>query len=238
MVRHVKRVPLALCSLGATAILAAATPAQADGAHRSPGTAEDAAQRSVSSERRNGLVLGASGGVAFAGASGYPNSPGFFGNSDFYSSSPLLVGWSSSFFAMGAFNDYVSFGPMLTIATFESEHWKSTGWGAGFRAEVFPLVDLLPALADASIYGQAGFGATELRAKGPYPTSDGAQSFLGVGLHHEWRLARLLGGHASAGPYIEYDAIYTPSIERHWATAGLRVVFYGGSVKLDHAGTR
>ena len=229
MLHRVTRSPLTLVLVGA-AILVAATPAQAAG---TPDRPEDPTLRDVTPERRNGLTLGASGGVAFAGSSGYPNSPRFFGNPDFYSSSPLLVGWSSSFFAMGAFNDYVSFGPMFTIATFESADWKSTGFGAGFRGEVFPLVNLVPALADAAIYGQAGFGLTELRAKGPYPTADGAQSFLGIGLHHEWRLARLLGGHASAGPYVEYNAIYTPSVERHWASAGLRVVFYAGGVKLD-----
>ncbi len=228
------RSPLALCLVGA-ATLAGAAPAQADGAHRSPATAkpEDPTLRDVAPERRNGFTLGASGGIAFAGASGYPNSPRFFGDPNFYSSSPLLVGWSSSFFAMGAFNDYVSFGPTFTIATFESAEWRSTGWGAGFRAEVFPLVKLVPMLADTAIFGQAGFGITELRAKGPYPTADGAQSYLGIGLHHEWRIGRLLGGHASAGPYVEYNAIYAPSAERHWASAGLRVVFYAGGVKLD-----
>jgi hypothetical protein len=104
----------------------------------------------------------------------------------------------------------------------------------GFRGEFFPLVKLVPELADTAAYAQLGFGTTELRAKGNYPTADGAQSFIGLGIHHEWRLGRLLGGHASAGPYVEYDAIYSPSAERHWATAGLRVVWYGGGVALDH----
>ncbi|HVH48091.1 MAG TPA: hypothetical protein VM925_37415 [Labilithrix sp.] len=195
--------------------------------------AEDPLLRSVSAERRNGLTVGVAAGPALAGASGYPNSAKLIGNPDFHASSPLLGGWSSSYFLMGALSDYLSFGPMVTIATFESDKWKSTGFGGGFRAEVFPLVSVLPALADLAVYGQAGIGATELRAKGPYPTADGVQSFLGIGLHHEWRLARLLGGHAAAGPYIEYDAIWAPSIERHWATAGLRLAWYGGGVKLD-----
>lgn len=200
---------------------------------KTPG-AEDPTARSVSPERRNGVVLGASGGAALAGASGYPNNPSLLDNPDFYSSTPLLVGWSSSFFLMGAFNDYLSVGPTVTIATFESDRWKSTGWGAGFRGEFFPFVKLVPALADMAIFTQLGFGETALRAKGPYPSADGAQSFLGVGLHHEWRLSRLLGGHAALGPYVEYNAIWAPSAERHWATAGLRVVWYGGGVKLDH----
>jgi hypothetical protein len=225
----VKRGFLILCLLaGATA----ASEAGAEGETRPPG-AEDPTLRSVAPERRNGLTVGASAGFALAGSSGYPNGAKFLDNPDFYSSSPLLAGWSSSYFLMGAFNDYVSFGPMFTIATFESDRWKSTGFGVGFRGEVFPLVKLVPALADAAIYAQLGFGITELRAKGPYPTADGSQSYLGLGIHHEWRLGRLFGGHASAGPYVEYDVIRATSVERHWATAGLRVVFYGGGVKLD-----
>ncbi|MBX3215505.1 MAG: hypothetical protein KF850_25935 [Labilithrix sp.] len=216
----------------AGALVVGATPVQAQSEPGKP-AAEDPTLRPVKAERRSGLTLGASGGIALAGASGYPNNAGLIDNPDYYSSSPLLVGWSSSYFLMGAFNDYVSFGPTLTIATFESEAWKSTGWGAGFRGEVFPLVRLVPALADAAIYGQVGFGVTELRAKGPYPSADGAQSFLGIGLHHEWRLARLLGGHAALGPYVEYNAIRAPSAERHWATGGLRVVWYGSGVALD-----
>lgn len=210
-----------------------ASPARAQSETGKPAGAEDPTLRPVKAERRSGLTLGASGGIALAGASGYPNNARMIDDPAFYSSSPLLVGWSSSYFLMGAFNDYVSFGPMFTIATFESDAWKSTGWGAGFRGEVFPLVKLVPMLADAAIYGQVGFGVTELRAKGPYPSADGSQSFLGIGIHHEWRLARLLGGHAALGPYVEYDAIRAPSAERHWATAGLRVVWYGSRVVLD-----
>jgi hypothetical protein len=52
-------------------------------------------------------------------------------------------------------------------------------------------------------------------------------------LHHEFRLTRLLGGHAAAGPFVEYDAIWSESAERHWLTAGLRVVWYSGGVLAD-----
>lgn len=206
--------------------------ARADAITAAP-EANDPALRSVVLERRNGLVLGASGGVAFAGASGYPSSAKFQGNPDYFSSSPMLVGYAMSYFLMGALNDYVSFGPMLSMATFESQAWKSTGWGIGFRGEVYPFVSIVRQLADTAAFVQLGFGSTELRAKGPYPTAEGSQSFFGGGLHQEWRLGRLFGGHASAGPFVEYDAIRSNSAERHWLTAGLRVVWYGGSVKLD-----
>jgi hypothetical protein len=194
---------------------------------------DDPSLRPIVSERRRGLVLGVSGGVALAGSSGYPNNARLLNNPDYYSSSPLLVGSSVSYFLMGALTDYLNLGPVVTIATFESSEWKSTGWGLGFRGELFPLLTLVPALADTSVYSQLGVGTTQLRAKGPYPTADGSQSFFGVGVHHEWRLTKLLGGHAAAGPQIEYDIIRAQPVERHWLTLGLRVVWYSGHVALD-----
>lgn len=198
-----------------------------------PDVAGDGTLRKTVPERRAGVVIGVAPGIGFAGASGYPNNQRLIGNPDFYSQSPLLVGNSTTYFLMGALNDYFSFGPMVNIATFESDKWKSTGIGIGFRAEAFPLVRLVPALADLSIYGQAGVGSTELRAKGDYPSADGTQSFAGIGLHHEFRFFRFLGGHVAGGPFVEYDAIFSTSAERHWASAGLRLAWYGGTVSLD-----
>lgn len=195
---------------------------------------EDPTMRKSVAERRAGLVIGVAPGVAFAGASGYPNNTRLTGNPDFYSESPLLVGHSTTYFLMGALTDYVSFGPMVNIAKFESTSWKSTGLGIGFRVEVFPLVHLFPMMADTALYGQAGVGSTELQAKGgAFPSADGTQSFAGLGVHHEFRLFRLLGGHFAGGPYFEYDAIFAPSAERHWASVGLRVAWYGGTVTAD-----
>jgi hypothetical protein len=200
---------------------------------------ENPLYRPVLPERRNGVVLGMSAGVGFAGASGYPNNAKFLGDPAYYSESPLLVGWSTSYFLMGALTDYLSFGPLLNISTFDTPDWKSTGWGLGFRGEVFPLMGLarktgLDWLADTAAYGQVGFGTTELRAKGPYPTADGSQTFLGFGVHQEFRLFRMLGGHAAAGPHVEYDVIRSEPAERHWLTVGLRVAWYGGRLTGDH----
>jgi len=218
---------LALVRIAVIACLAAlASPALAE-------DTPDPALRKTVAERRAGLVVGVAPGIAFAGASGYPNNTRLIGNPDFYSESPMLVGHSTTYFLMGAFTDYASFGPMVNIATFASDRWTSTGLGIGFRAEIFPLIRLVPTLADSSIYGQAGVGSTELKAKGPFPSADGTQSFAGLGLHHEFRLFRLLGGHFSGGPYVEYDAIFAPGAERHWASVGFRLAWYGGTVGLD-----
>lgn len=214
---------------------AVSSPAHADGAVGvSADRPESPILRSVVSERRNGVVLGVAPGLAFAGSSGYPNNDALINNPAFYSQSPLMVGYSATYFLMGAFTDYVSFGPMVNVAEFNSAVWKSTGFALGFRVEAFPLIKLVPRLADLSLYGQGGVGHTELRAKGDYPSAEGTQSFVGIGVHHEWRVFRAGGGHFAAGPYVEYDAIFSPSAERHWASVGLRVAWYGGHVTADN----
>lgn len=218
--------------LAAAALLLASQTARAELTTGELGK-EDPTTRKVQPQRRNGLVVGLSGGFALAGSSGYPNNARLLDNPDYYSSTPLMAGYSMSYFAMGALADWISLGPVVTHATFESDSWKSTGWGAGFRIEVFPLMEFVPKLADLSLYTQLGVGHADLQAKGPYPSSDGTQSLFTIGLHHEWRLTKLLGGHAAAGPSIEYSIIDATAIERHWATVGLRVVWYGGGVALD-----
>jgi hypothetical protein len=198
-----------------------------------PAREEDPALRPVISERRNGIVLGFAAGPGLAGASGYPNDVKRIGNPDFYSSSALLPGYSMSWFLMGALTDWLDVGPFVNVATFENDRWKSTGAGGGLRVEVFPFASICPCVADLALYMQLGFGATTLRAKGPYPTADASQSFLGLGVHDELRLGRFLGGHAAAGPYLEYDTIVANNAERHWLSGGLRIAWYGGRVQLD-----
>jgi hypothetical protein len=216
---------------------ASASPDAAYGPGSPPAPALDAAEdptlRKNVAVRRNGVVIGVAPGIGFAGASGYPNNARLIGNPSFFSESPVLVGSSTTYFLMGALTDYLSFGPMVNVAKFTSDKWTSTGLGVGFRAEVFPLLALFPRLADLAIYGQAGIGTTELKASGNFPSADGTQSFLGLGLHHEFRLFRFLGGHIAGGPYVEYDAIFSTSAERHWASFGFRLAWYGGTVALD-----
>ncbi len=217
-------------------VLAVSVPSLASADSGSPSSVdggETGANRPAPHQRRNGAVLGAVGGLAFAGSSGYPNDVKLDGNPKFYSESPLLVGYSTSLFLLGALSDYVSFGPLFATANFESAEWKSTGFGLGFRGEVFPFVHLLPVLADTAIFGQIGFGTTELRAKGNYPSAEGTQSLVGLGVHHEVRLGQLLGGHAAIGPELEWNLIDSKTAQRHWVTTGLRVVWYGGKVGLD-----
>ena len=74
-----------------------------------------------------------------------------------------------------------------------------------------------------------GIGSGHLTSTTPgLPNSQGTQSFLGVGVLHEWSFGHVLGGHLGAGPALEYDAIWSTPFERHGLIASARLVFYGG----------
>ena len=181
-------------------------------------------------KRRSGIVLGFSFGLGLAASSGYPNDSSKLGNPAYYSSTQPLPGSGESFFVMGALADYLNFGFWASVGHYGSSDWSSKGGGGGFRVEAFPLFSLAPRLRDLALFSQFGIGTAQLNFKGPgsFPEATGVQSILGIGTFYEWRLFDMIGGHVSAGPSLEYDAIFAPSIERHGFLAGGRLVFYGG----------
>jgi hypothetical protein len=182
-----------------------------------------------SRQYRAGVVLGISLGGGIAGASGYPNNQLEIGDPTYYSASGPMGGTSTSLFVMGALSDYVSVGFFFLHGSFGNGNWRSSGDGGGLRLEGFPLVGLVPALHGLGVLAHFGFGSGSLTAVAPgYPGSDGTQSFGGAGLFHEWAFGHTLGGHLAAGPSLEYDAIWSPSFERHGLVASVRLAFYGG----------
>jgi hypothetical protein len=217
-----RRSSLPFAALGLAVAVVAPRARAADGAPTSPMDAPN--------ERRAGLVLGYRGGVGLAQASGYPNAATKIDQPQYYSSSNTLSGFQMGPFVMGALTDYLNFGLFLSVGTYESSHWHSTGVGGGFRVEAFPLYKVYPRLADLGIYTQMGVGSTKLHAKipGDFPDADGAQSFLGLGVFHEWTLVKMVGGHLAGGPTFEYDVITSRPIDRHGAMLGARLAFYGG----------
>jgi hypothetical protein len=197
-----------------------------------PGAPEDVAPPPIvdhPAERRAGVALGLNYGFGLGSSAGYPNDSSLIGDPDYYSASGLMAGGGDSLFIMGALSDALNFGFWFGSATFANKDWHSTGEGGGFRLEVFPLFSLGRAFRDLAAFTQVGIGGTDLVYKGkPNVSSDGVESFIGVGAFYEFWLCRALGGHLALGPSLEYDAIVTQPIERHGALLGFRFVWYGG----------
>jgi hypothetical protein len=215
-------------ALGFAAILGASSSARAQ--YTQTGAAERTPDPSIDARTtRSGVVVGLLVGAGVAGSSGYPNNSNQVGDPAYYSSSSLLAGTGSALFIGGAFADYLNFGIWFGQQTFKSSDWRSTGGGGGFRLELFPLFSLVPSLKNLGVEGQFGIGGTKLQALGGnYPAAEGTQSFVGVGAFYEIPIFKALGGHGTIAPSLEYDNVFSTSVDRGSALAGVRLAFYGG----------
>jgi hypothetical protein len=180
-------------------------------------------------KRRSGVVIGVELGVGLAGSSGYPNNSNQIGDPNDYAASGLMTGSGGALFVMGALSDYLNFGFWGGTAKFGNGDWYSSGGGGGLRLEVFPLFSLGGIFRDLGVFTKTGIGSTTLiyRDKAGV-SSTGVGSSLAAGAFYEFWLAKALGGHFAIGPSLEYDAMFSESMERHGAMLDLRFLWYGG----------
>jgi hypothetical protein len=186
-------------------------------------------------KRRAGIVLGVEVGLGLAGSSGYPNDSNDIGDPNYYAASGLMTGGGGSVFVMGALSDYLNFGFFAGEAKFGTHEWYSSGAAGGLRVEIFPLYSLGGPLRDLGVLLKTGIGSTTLvnRQIGlsdgePAVSQTGVGAFIAPGVFYEFWLFRGMGGHFALGPSLEYDAMYSESMERHGALLGLRFLWYGG----------
>jgi len=180
-------------------------------------------------ERRNGLVIGGTGLFSAGTAAGYPNLASEIGDPTYYGAGGAMAGGGGTGFVMGALADTLSFGLFIEYTLIANNDWSSEGIGGGFRLEAFPFFVLVPKLRDLGFFGQVGIGSANLSAEhGAYPGASGVQSYIGVGVFHEWTLGRLKHGRFTVAPSIEYDWIGARAIDRSTIGVGLRVAFYSG----------
>jgi hypothetical protein len=215
-----------LALISAAAIVALAVPSLA----RAADVVDATTDFDGPAKHRRGFILGASLGFGAIGVSGYPNNSTEIGDSTYYGSSGLMAATGGSLLIMGALTDYVNFGVWFGRQSAQNGDWRSTGGAGGFRVEGFPLFRVYPKLRDLGVFSAFGIGSANLDEKnGTYVGAKGVQSYLGAGMFYEWSLGHLFGGHAAAGPSLEYDSIWSRSIETHGALLGLRIVWYGGT---------
>lgn len=185
---------------------------------------------------RGGLVIGLASGFAMGTASGYPNDLQKIDDPRWYSAGGFMAGQSAGGFVMGAFARQLNFGLWGAQGNVFSASgaWRSRGFGGGFRVEVFPMGWLVPALRDLGVMGQFGVGAGKLEptdAKSTWPGADGVQSYVGVGVFHEFMFAHPGRTRWVLGPSVEYQLVSSRPFERSTLMIGLRVAFYTGPGK-------
>jgi hypothetical protein len=180
--------------------------------------------------RRNGFLIGTSGGFGLSSVVGYPNGARFIDNPDFRSETGAMLASGGQVFIMGALTDYLNFGFFMGGGSAQNEDFKESRAGGGIRADVFPFFYAVPALRDLGFRAAFGVGGTSLEIKRPgsWPNADGTQSLIGLGVFHETLRLDGLGGHFVFCPTLDYDLITSRSATGHSLGLGARIAWYGG----------
>jgi hypothetical protein len=193
------------------------------------GRTDDNPDAAPKAKRRSGVVIGATGVLSSGTAAGYPNNSAEIGDPMYYGAGGVMAGGGVNAFVMGALADVFDFGLFFTYAVMANNDWNSTGIGGGFRIEAFPFFSVVPKLRDLGFVAQFGIGSADLNPEhGAYPGAFGVQSFISVGVFHEWTLAKPKHGRVTIAPILEYMWVGAASINRHTANLGLRLAFYSG----------
>lgn len=173
-------------------------------------------------ERRGDFTLGASAGLLVGNATGYPNEVGKIDNSAYVADPGPGVGYHYTVWLGGALRDWFTFALGLDGLSYQRRGMDVAGTGFVFRVEVFPLFDAFPQGRDLGLYGSVGLGGLTIKEGSETRADGGAMSLVGLGAFYE----PLRFGSFSAGPTVEYQQLFSQTVNMQSATAGMRLAFY------------
>jgi hypothetical protein len=183
-------------------------------------------------ERRSGIVFGTMFGFGVGSASGTPNSANDLNDPNYYTASGPAFGSDFSLFLMGALADPISVGFFFAGVGFSNKDVQTSGSAFGLRVDLFPLACkcVKPFFRDIGLASQFGIGGMKMTPKNNVNATlaNGTQSFIGEGIFYDAKVVRVLGGHLSMGPELDYTVITSTAAEQHGATISLRIAFNGG----------
>ncbi len=174
-------------------------------------------------ERRSDFTVGASGGVAFGRAIGYPNEIAKIGDPSYRSNTELAMG-SGGFVWLGvAFNDYLSFGLGMGGFGLSGNGREASAGLFGFHVDAYPLFSVHPALSDLAVFSNIGTGPLQIKG-GADEADGGLMAYVEGGVSYEplrlWRFA--------FGPSVSVLHMWSESTRATSALVGGRVVLYAG----------
>jgi hypothetical protein len=215
--------------LGALALLVALPASAAPTPAAAPAGAKphesDEAWQTAPATRRSGFTVGLVLGAALGHASGTPNDYTMIGNPT-YTSRTGGIGPGGALWIGGALTDWFTFGMGVGITSFGGSKLSSTSKVFLFHVETFPLFYRGGIYRDLGLFADfgTGVGTIDRKSSGQDVSSAGSFSVAGLGAFWEaWRFAGF-----AAGPVVTWQYQYSQPLERHFALAGLRGVFYGG----------
>lgn len=212
------RIRAALSASLSLALALAAGQAHAEGDANGPSPASVAKPT-----RRSDFTLGASGGLGFGRASGYPNEIDKIGAKQYRSNTKLAVGNGGLVWLGVAFNDYLTFGIGLGAFSLSGNDRDASAGLFGFHVDAYPLFDVNENLRDLGVFANVGTGPMTIKG-GPDQAEGGLMSYVEGGLVYE----RLRLWHLGVGPSVSLIHMWSESATVTGGLVGARVAFYGG----------
>lgn len=175
------------------------------------------------STRRSDFTLGASAGLAFGRASGYPNKVQEIGDPAYHSTTKLGLGSGQLIWLGVAFNDYLTFGLGFGGFNLSGNDRSATASVFGFHVDAYPLFAVDKNLQDLGVFTNFGTGPLKITGA-PKEADGGLMSYVEAGIVYE----RLRLWRVGLGPSVSLIHVWSESAEATTALVGARVAFYGG----------
>jgi hypothetical protein len=192
-------------------------------AHAEEDTSGPSPASAAKPTRRSDFTLGASGGLGFGRASGYPNEIDKIGAKSYRSNTKLGVGSGGLVWVGVAFNDYLTFGLGLGSYDLSGNDRDADAGIFAFHVDAYPLFAVNKNLQDLAVFANVGTGPMTIKG-GPDEADGGLMSYLEGGLVYErlrlWRIG--------VGPSVSLVHMWSESATVTGALIGARVAFYSG----------
>jgi hypothetical protein len=175
-------------------------------------------------ERRFGLSLGVSGGVALSSVSGFPDEASKIGVAEFEASTGLVPTSGGALWIGGSPTDWLSLGIGMVGASSSGNGLSGSGGTVQVRIEAFPLFYRGGTWQDLGVLLAFGTGGYELKRGAETVGLGSGTSSVGVGAFYEpirlWQV--------SMGPQLEYSLQFSDALTSHLLILGWRTAFYSG----------
>jgi hypothetical protein len=169
-------------------------------------------------------VIGAATGLLLGSALAYPNEVEKIDDPAYEANTGVGVGYSYGVWLGGALKDWFVFGIGGMGLSAGGADGKVSGGGAFFHVEAYPFYGMGGGYRDLAIYLDFGAGSLDVDSDTREAGSGGFTSIAGLGAAYElWRL-----GSFAIGPNANYQHHFSTTSSSHFATLGMRAVFYGG----------
>jgi hypothetical protein len=177
--------------------------------------------------RRSGFTAGASFGLGFGDASGYPNELAQIGEPAWRSKTGGL-GSGLTLWLGGAFTDWFTFGLGVESTGVKGDKALAGGGAFIFRVQTFPLFARGGVWRDVGVFADFGTGGGTIQVQEDRRelANGGAMSNATVGAF--WESFRWFGGRLVGGPEVWWQYAWSDSLERRTGIVGFRTQFYGG----------